>query len=230
MNEGKLEKLKVIAYSDPQFNNKVGDGEFATLLNPDKYVYQYKIEQNEQQASGTSAAAPKFNKKLPEVLQIDFVFDRTGIIPERARTEDGIIDDLEHFKKVVLDYNGDEHKPNYVMISWGSLLFKGSLVEMSVEFKLFRSDGTPLRAIAKAKFKGFVEDDLRVAKENKNSPDLTHYRVVRAGETLPLMAYRIYGDSSYYLAVAKANGLSNFRNLQPGQEIYFPPIQKQGNQ
>jgi nucleoid-associated protein YgaU len=229
MNEGKLEKLKVIAYSDPQFNNKVGDGEFATLLNPEKYVYQYKIEQNEQQASGTSATATKFSKKLPEELQIDFVFDRTGIIPERARTEDGIIDDLEHFKKVVLDYNGDQHKPNYVMISWGSLLFKGSLIEMNVEFKLFRPDGTPLRAIAKAKFKGFVEDDLRVAKENKNSPDLTHYRIVRAGETLPLMSYRIYGDSSYYLAVAQANNLTNFRNLQPGQEIYFPPIQKQAN-
>lgn len=226
MNEGKLEKLKVIAYSDPQFTNKVGDGEFATLLNPEKYVYQYKIEQNEQQATGTSAAATKFNKKLPEELQIDFVFDRTGIIPERARTEDGIIDDLEHFKKVVLDYNGDQHKPNYVMISWGSLLFKGSMIEMSVEFKLFRPDGTPLRAVAKAKFKGFVEDDLRVAKENKNSPDLTHYRVVRAGETLPLMAFRIYGDSRYYLAVAKANNLHDFRNLQPGQEIYFPPIQK----
>ena len=226
MNEGKLEKLKVIAYSDPQFTNKVGDGEFATLLNPEKYVYQYKIEQNEQQATGTSAAATKFNKKLPEELQIDFVFDRTGIIPERARTEDGIIDDLEHFKKVVLDYNGDQHKPNYVMISWGSLLFKGSMIEMSVEFKLFRPDGTPLRAVAKAKFKGFVEDDLRVAKENKNSPDLTHYRAVRVGETLPLMAFRIYGDSSYYLAVAKANNLHDFRNLQPGQEIYFPPIQK----
>lgn len=226
MNEGKLEKLKVIAYSDPQFNNKVGDGEFSTLLNPEKYVYQYKIEQNEQQATGTSAAATKFNKKLPEELQIDFVFDRTGIIPEKARTEDGIIDDLELFKKVVLDFNGNQHKPNYVMISWGSLLFKGSLVEMNVEFKLFRPDGTPIRAIAKAKFKGFVEDDLRVAKENKNSPDLTHYRVVRAGETLPLMAFHIYGDSSYYLAVAKANNLHDFRNIQPGQEIYFPPIQK----
>jgi nucleoid-associated protein YgaU len=226
MNEGKLEKLKVIAFSDPKFNNKVGDGEFSTLLNPEKYVYQYKIEQNEQQASGTSATATKFNKKLPEELQIDFVFDRTGIIPEKARTEDGIIDDLDHFKKVVLDYNGDQHKPNYVMISWGSLLFKGSLVEMNIEFKLFRPDGTPLRAIAKAKFKGFVEDDLRVAKENKNSPDLTHYRIVRSGETLPLMAYRIYGDSSYYLAVARANNLADFRNLKPGQEIYFPPIQK----
>lgn len=226
MNEGKLEKLKVVAYSDPQFSDKVGDGEFSTLLNPEKYAYSYKIEQNDQQAAGTSAASPRFNKKLPEELQLDFVFDRTGVVPDRPRTADGIIDDLEHFKKVVLDYNGDQHKPNYVMISWGSLLFKGSLTEMNVEFKLFRPDGTPLRAVAKAKFKGFVEDDLRVAKENNSSPDLTHYRVVRAGETLPLMAYRIYGDSKYYLEVAKANQLVDFRNLQPGQEIYFPPIKK----
>ncbi|WP_209328739.1 CIS tube protein [Lunatimonas salinarum] len=226
MSEGKLEKLKVVAYSDPKFNNKVGDGEFSTLMNPEKYVYTYKIEQDTQQATGTSAASPRFNKKLPEELQLDFVFDRTGIIPERPRTEDGIIDDLEKFKKVVLDYNGEQHKPNYVMISWGSLLFKGSLTEMNVEFKLFRSDGTPLRAVAKAKFKGFVEDDLRVAKENNQSPDLTHYRVVRAGQTLPLMAYEIYGDASYYLEVAKANKLVDFRNLQPGQEIYFPPIHK----
>lgn len=226
MGEGKLEKLKVVAYSDPRFTNKVGDGEFSTLLNPEKYAYTYKIEQDNQQAAGTSAASPRFNKKLPEELQLDFVFDRTGIIPERPKTENGIIDDLEHFKKVVLDYSGDQHKPNYVMISWGSLLFKGSLTEMNVEFKLFRPDGTPLRAVAKAKFKGFVEDDLRVARENNQSPDLTHYRVVRAGDTLPLMAFRIYGDASYYLEVARANRMTDFRNLKPGQEIYFPPIQK----
>ncbi|EON78219.1 hypothetical protein ADIS_1416 [Lunatimonas lonarensis] len=226
MGEGKLEKLKLVAYSDPKFNNKVGDGEFTTLLNPEKYAYTYKIEQDKQQATGTSSASPRFNKKLPEELQLDFVFDRTGIIPERPKTDDGIIDDLEHFKKVVLDYNGDQHKPNYVMISWGSLLFKGSLTEMNVEFKLFRPDGTPLRAVAKAKFKGFVEDDLRVARENNQSPDLTHFRIVRAGDTLPLMAFRIYGDASYYLEVAKANKLMDFRNLRPGQEIYFPPIQK----
>lgn len=226
MNEGKLEKLKLVAYSDAEFSNKVGDGEFSTLLNPEKYLYKYKIEQNEDQAAGTSAAPIKFSKKLPEELELEFVFDRTGVIPEKGRTADGIIDDLEHFKKVILEYNGDQHKPNYVMISWGSLLFKGSLIEMTVEFKLFRPDGTPLRAIVKAKFKGFVEDNLRAAKENNSSPDLTHYRVVKAGESLPMMAYRIYGDSKYYLEVAKANGLINFRNIQPGQELYFPPLQK----
>jgi nucleoid-associated protein YgaU len=97
---------------------------------------------------------------------------------------------------------------------------------MDITFKLFKPDGTPLRATARAKFKGFVEDDLRVAMENNSSPDLTHVREVKKGDTLPLMSFRIYGDSKYYLEVAKANRITNFRKLEVGQRIFFPPIEK----
>lgn len=224
---GELEKLKVVAYSDPEFNNKISDGEFSTLMNPEKYTYNYKIETDETQASGTSTVSPKFNKKLPENLELDFVFDRSGVINGYESSDDGIINDIEKFKKVILDYNGDEHKPNYLIISWGTLLFKGALTEMNVEFKLFKPDGTPIRAIAKAKFQGFVEDNLRAARENNKSPDLTHYRTVKEGDTLPLMTFHIYGDSKYYLEVAKANNIMNFRKLKTGQRIFFPPLQKQ---
>ena len=224
---GELEKLTVTAYSDPEFNNKIADGKFSTLMNPEKYTYHYKIETDETQASGTSTVSPKFNKKLPENLELDFVFDRSGVINGFKSTDDGIIDDIEKFKKVILDYNGDEHKPNYLIISWGTLLFKGSLTEMDVEFKLFKPDGTPIRAIAKAKFQGFVEDNLRAAKENNKSPDLTHYRTVKEGDTLPLMSYHIYGDSKYYLEVARVNNIINFRKLKTGQKLFFPPLQKQ---
>lgn len=234
---GELIKLQIKAYSDEQFSQEVADGEFKSLLNPETYKFSYKIEQNDDQASGTSAAAPRFNKALPEDLELEFVFDRTGVITDYGApgTADnktfkdegnGIIDDIEKFKKVIFDYNGDEHKPNYLIISWGTLLFKGTLSEMDITFKLFKSDGTPLRALASAKFKGFVEDNLRVAKENNSSPDLTHVRIVKEGDTLPLMAFRIYGDSKYYLEVAKANQISNFRKLKVGQKIFFPPIQK----
>lgn len=226
---GELEKLKVVAYSDPEFNNKIADGEFSTLMNPEKYTYHYKIEKDETQASGTSTVSPKFNKKLPENLELDFVFDRSGVINGYQSSDDGIIDDIEKFKKVILDYNGDEHKPNYLIISWGTLLFKGALTEMDVEFKLFKPDGTPIRAVAKAKFQGFVEDNLRAAKENNKSPDLTHYRTVKEGDTLPLMAYQIYGDAKYYLQVARANNIINFRKLKTGQRIFFPPLQKQSS-
>ena len=141
---------------------------------------------------------------------------------------EGIISDIEKFKKIVLNYNGEKHKPNYLIISWGSLLFKGSLKDMEITYKLFKPDGTPIRANVRATFKGFVEDNLRVARENNNSPDLTHIRVVNEGDTLPLMTFRIYGDSKYYLEVAKANKLINFRKLTPGQQIFFPPIEKAG--
>jgi len=234
---GELIKLRIKAYKDEQFTEKVGDGEFKSLLNPEQYRFNYKIEQNEDQAPGTSAATPRFNKALPENLELEFVFDRTGVVVDYGKpgTADdnafrdegnGIIDDIEQFKKVIFDYNGEEHKPNYLIISWGTLLFKGTLSEMEIIFKLFKPDGTPLRATARAKFKGFVEDNLRVAKENNSSPDLTHVREVKEGDTLPLMTFRIYGDSKYYLEVARVNRITNFRKLSVGQKIYFPPIEK----
>jgi hypothetical protein len=234
---GELIKLRIKAYKDEQFTEEVGDGEFKTLLNPEQYKFNYKIDQNEDQASGTSAASPRFNKALPEDLELEFVFDRTGVVVDYGKSGsaddntfrdegNGIIDDIEQFKKVIFDYNGDEHKPNYLIISWGTLLFKGTLSEMDITYKLFKPDGTPLRAVANAKFKGFVEDDLRVAKENNSSPDLTHIREVKEGDTLPLMTFRIYGDSKYYLEVAKVNRITNFRKLTVGQKIFFPPIEK----
>ena len=79
-------------------------------------------------------------------------------------------------------------------------------------------------AVIKAKFKETIDPELRLADENRNSPDLTHIRTVEEGDTLPLMAYRIYGDSKYYLQVAQVNGLTNFRKLRPGQELFFLPI------
>ncbi len=234
---GELIKLRIKAYKDERYSDEVSEGEFKTLMNPENYTFRYKIEQNEDQASGTSATAPRFNKALPEDLELEFVFDRTGVVTDygNSGTSDnktfkdegsGVIDDVEKFKKVIFDYNGDEHKPNYLVISWGTLLFKGTLAEMDITFKLFKPDGTPLRAVAKAKFKGFIEDNLRVARENNNSPDLTHVRVVKEGDTLPLMTYRIYGNSKYYLEVAKVNRISNFRKLEVGQQIFFPPIEK----
>ena len=224
---GELTKLKIKAYKDEKFSQEVANGEFNTLFNPENYMVKYKIDHDKSQAQGTSSAAPRFNKALPEDLELDFIFDRSGVIKGyEDNSGDGIIEDVENFKKVILDYNGDEHKPNYLIISWGALLFKGSLSDMDITFKLFKPDGTPVRANAKARFKGFVEDNLRIAKENNNSPDLTHIRVVNEGDTLPLMTYKIYGDSKYYLEVARVNNLLNFRKLTPGQRIFFPPVDK----
>ncbi|MBL3598776.1 MAG: LysM peptidoglycan-binding domain-containing protein [gamma proteobacterium endosymbiont of Lamellibrachia anaximandri] len=231
---GQLEKMRLIAYSDPQFSEEVADGTFVVQINPESYSFKYKIERDEQQASGTSATPPRFNKILPEEMDFEFLFDSTGAIPSslsesfsnRYLKGDGVVDAIEHFKEVVLNYDGDSHQPRHIKLSWGTLLFKGSLSEMEITFKLFKPDGTPIRAVARAKFKGFVEDDLRAARENAQSPDLTHLRIVRDGDTLPRLCHEIYGDSSLYLEVADANNLVDFRQLQTGQRLRFPKLER----
>lgn len=100
------------------------------------------------------------------------------------------------------------------------------LSELTLEYKLFDNEGQPLRAIGKATFSESTSPKLAGKIENLQSPDLTHKRTVQAGDTLPLMTERIYGDSKYYLEVAKINNLVNFRQLKPGQELFFPPLEK----
>ncbi|MGB5944072.1 MAG: LysM peptidoglycan-binding domain-containing protein [Leeuwenhoekiella sp.] len=225
MELGQLTKLKITAFKDITFRRPALFGFFSSPMNPDSYKLDYKVSYQEAQASGTSAASPKFDKILPQDLNLDILLDRSGVLPGYPSIPGvGILPDIEHFKRVVLDYDGETHKPHYLLIIWGTLIFKCVLVEMTINHQLFNSLGAPIRATISAKFKQTLDEDLRIAKENNNSPDLTHIRTVHEGDTLPLMTHRIYGDPKYYLEVARVNGIRNFRKLTPGQEIFFPPL------
>ncbi len=114
-----------------------------------------------------------------------------------------------------------------MILDWGSLISKCVLKSANITYNLFDPDGYPLRAKVTAVFAEDIEDALRAKKEGKSSPDLTHYRVVKEGDNLPLMSYRIYGDSSYYLKVARFNKIHNFRKLITGTKIAFPPLKQQ---
>jgi len=156
------------------------------------------------------------------------MFDSTGAVPNPDGSapinEDGVYERVKHFMQVVYEFNGEEHKPNNLKIAWGRLLFKCLLKTVNIDYRLFRPDGTPLRAVASASFQGSVEENLRVAQDAAASPDITHTRVVRDGETLQQLVTEICGDPKYYLEVARANRLTNFRKLSTGQLITFPPL------
>jgi hypothetical protein len=218
----KLEKLYIVPYSDPEYNLIAG-APFFTLMNPETYTYRYKIEFCETQAPGTSGVALKFNKMPPQEFNFDFLFDGTGVVDSSPVP---VPQQLDIFRNGILKYQGNIHRPYYLKIHWGTLLFKGVLTSMDIEFKLFKPDGSPVRAIAKCAFKGTVEENLRVALENPMSPDISHERKVTANDRLPLMTKKIYNDNKYYIDVAKHNRLDGFRNIQPGIRILFPPTEE----
>lgn len=217
-NTGELKKLKIISFKDPKYENR--DDEFEVMFNPQQYSLKYQIESDAVQGIGTSGSEPSFKKIKPQDLSLDFTIDGTGASGQYT----DVPKKVSKFLDVAYKYKGDEHRPRYLKISWGTLVFKCILDSASVKYTLFDSSGTPIRAKISATFNGFIEDQLRAAEESSTSPDLTHRRTVQKGDTLPLMCYRIYGDSKYYLQVAAANNLANFRNLKTGQQIYFPPL------
>lgn len=241
---GKLEKMKIKAY------DKAGkELVYFALVNPETYTVRHRVVYDSTvPPAGNPGKELQYNHTPPPDLQFDFLFDSTGIIPKPLEgvaealsnipiagavagalsntKKYNILDEIETFKKIVLNYDGDIHEPRTVELIWGTLYFKGKLTSLQFNYKLFQPDGTPIRIIATAAFSGTIEDDLKKALKKNNSPDLTHIRVVKEGDTLPLMAYKIYGDPAYYLEVARVNKLTNFRNLTPGDEIFFPPVNK----
>ena len=231
---GKLEKLLILAFADSMKaengGKKEADDLFEALINPESYTLDYKLKFSEDaQGHGTPGTNLKYEYTEPEEITFEFLFDNTGIIDGKAR--DNVADDLKRFKEVILEYKGDAHEPRHLKLVWGeNSIFKGRATEVSVTYKMFNPDGSPTRAVAKVKFRSSVEDLKRAALQNRQSPDLTHVRTVIAGDTLDRLCHRIYGDPRYYLQVAEANKLGNFRKLVPGTTLVFPPLDGKGNQ
>ncbi|MBO9690449.1 LysM peptidoglycan-binding domain-containing protein [Chryseobacterium sp.] len=240
---GEIKKITIGTYEDSTYGRRISSSAFVALINPTGFSFTRKNEYNTKLEPGASEADPKYINASPQSLQLEFLFDGTGVTKANPgnklinKIKEGlgkrnpfskkaVEDQLAEFYVATGNYNGSIHKPYNVIIIWGEFEFKGVLTEFTIDYKLFNNDGTPLRAIGKATFAGAVSKELAARTVKTSSPDLTHKRTVQDGDTLPLMTERIYGDSKYYLEVARINGLINFRLLTPGQELFFPPLEK----
>lgn len=216
---GELTKMKIVAYKDPDFSSQLG--EYNLLVNPENY----KMRDEQQYAvsdtvNGSSAQTVKYKGGAAGLFELALFFDGTGVI-----TDEKVDDQVKKVKDLIYSYNGDIHEPNYLKVYWGTQsLFQGRLKSWNVNYTMLDMDGTPLRAEATVVIIASVSAKKKALEEKKNSADLTHVRTVLAGDNLPLMCYRIYGDSSYYIKVAQHNELTHFRDLTPGDKIVFPPV------
>ncbi len=219
-----LEILKILAYSDDNLTQKVG--QYTLQINPEKYSQQYTTKFAENETLNTGGVTNKFVVQKPQDLSLEFYLDATGVVPQTkgGASVTSVMDEINKLKAVVYSYNGNIHSPNYLRVLWGTLTFDCRLLSMDIEYLLFTPRGVPLRAKLSPKFTQYLSPEKLELKAKKKSPDLTHYRTVVSGDTLPLMCYRIYQDSTHYIAVAKMNGLDNFRQLEPGRQIFFPPL------
>ncbi|NER96091.1 MAG: hypothetical protein F6J86_19975 [Symploca sp. SIO1B1] len=236
-----LEKLEITVDKNEQKT-------FVVPFNPESYSLQYNNEYSKPQGINTTGKKSKYIKTPPKKLALTLIFDGRdfnngsksntnrkilGAInpifsaPENIALGVGdVYKQVQKFLKLAYEMDGKKHEPNSLKIVWGDLSFKGYLETVDVKYTLFTRSGNPLRANLDVVFIGELEESKRVKEENKSSPDLTHVREVKNSDTLPLMAQEIYEDSAYYIQLARANNLNNFRQLKPGTTINLPPIKK----
>jgi nucleoid-associated protein YgaU len=212
-------KMVIVSYTNSDFTGNAG--QYTVLVNPEKYSQTLQVTYDSNGAPGSKKTALKFTNMPPAELKFELVFDATGAI-DGSPTD--LAAEIMNFQKVVYEYDGTIHEPRYLMLYWGKMKFGARLTSLAYNYTLFASNGAPLRAKVDVGFKNYENPATIVKEEDMQSPDITHRVVITAGDSLPLLCYQIYGDTKYYIDVARANRLVDFRRLRTGQTLTFPPL------
>ncbi|NER78560.1 MAG: hypothetical protein F6K42_03085 [Leptolyngbya sp. SIO1D8] len=236
---GKLEKLKIKSF--PTAKRQEGVFTFLVktyevMFNPESYSFKHENEYQTYQGINTSGRTARYSLTRSRALSLKFVIDdssataglltgTSAIGPFPRKT---VYKRVEEFLDFTARMDGELHQPKYLRLEWGDLIFDCRLQSVDVNYTLFNRSGTAIRAELDTTFVEDIEVSKRLQKEGKNSPDLTHTRTSVSGDTLPLLAHRIYRDPNYYIRLAQANKLNNFRKLKAGSTIHFPPIKDGG--
>ncbi|MCX7111505.1 MAG: hypothetical protein NTX45_15540 [Proteobacteria bacterium] len=208
----KLTKLKIVSYTD--IERTKGGKVVEAMFNPETLSHKFTTKWDKKPGIGQSGQALKYTFNPPMEMKLKLVLDKQTTIKE----------DLTNFLNNTWKVEGKIHQPYYLTLKWGGIIFPCRLGSVDIKYTRFDRNGNPTAAELDIVLLGDDEDKRRILRENFSSPDLTHLRIVRNGDTLPLLCQDIYGDSCYYPVVALANDLDDFRNLQPGIKLYFPPL------
>ncbi len=218
-------KLTITACTVTDDKIQADSKSFEAMLNPPSIKIDFPISYDQTKTLGQNGAEPKFSAQDARQLSIELLLDGSGVVPGSA--ERGSVEDQTNdLRAVVYDFDGKQHEPAVVQVLWGSIVFYGRLTRMSLDRTSFGAEGQPMRAKVGLDFIEFMTGKEAALRANRSSPDLSHRITVRAGDTLPLLCQSIYKDGSYYMEVARHNGLTDFRHLSPGQVLAFPPLRR----
>lgn len=118
--------------------------------------------------------------------------------------------------------------PPWVVFQWGSFStarFTAYVSSVEAAYALFGTTGVPIRATCRLQLH---EIPSRTKGQNPTSGALTAQRVHRvvAGDSLESLAWREYGDSAAWRAIAEANGIDDPGRVATGVELVLPAAEE----
>jgi|SRR5882724_2173456 len=225
----KLEKLKISAFEDVKRTKETEiKPAFEAMFNPQSLSQTYGIRYKHGRAVGGATQSATFVREEPSSLRLNLLLDGTGVedigLVNLFSSPETVQDRIEHFLAIAYRSQSPTHEPSFLLVQWGGIKFSGRLTSVTINYTSFDRKGAALRA----ELDITVTSDEEIKKQQNRlsfgSPDVSHARLVRGGDTLPLMTQAIYGSTAPMLRVARANGLDHIRGLAPGLTLIFPPL------
>lgn len=203
-----------------------GKGErIKVQFNPETYRLSKGAQIAEIGVYGLDSPILQFIRGQNRTLTLELFFDTTheSGMGEDARDVRDLTDPVYRLVKI----HPEIHAPPRVRFVWGEgLAFKAIVEQVEETFELFSPTGVPLRATVSVTFREYKTLEEQIAELKPESSDHTKRVTVRAGDTLPGLAWQEYGDPALWRVIADAN-LAIVRDPlrpPPGSELELPPL------
>jgi hypothetical protein len=114
-------------------------------------------------------------------------------------------------------------QPPTVTFSWGNAIpFTGFLQHVQAEHTMFKTDGTPLRAVVDISLQK-VPDDPQGTNPTSGGISGRRSALLADCDSLAGIAYREYGDPGLWRGIAVANGIEDPARVPVGTRLLVPP-------
>jgi hypothetical protein len=185
-------------------------------FNPTTYAITKANEYSAISIPGLQTPPIQFVRGGDEKLNLDLLLDTTNTQKDVREVYVNPIRDL-------MKIDPDLHAPPIVCFVWDKDIFQGVVASMTLTYTLFTPKGVPLRADAKMVLTAYrsVEDQ---AKDSRHSPDVEKSFTVRRGDRLDQIAQGAYHDPGRWRDIARRNGITDPRRLDPGRLLLLPRI------
>ena len=173
----------------------------------------------------SQSSLPEFVGSGPRTLSLEVFLDAT------ATHDNSVEDRVQKLLVACVPTKASlaKKKPAspWVRFEWGSAKtasFDGVLSSLSVDYSLFDVDGRPLRAKCSLSIEEAAVDAPGQNPTSGSREARRTHRVV-AGDSLPHLAWREYGDATAWRVIAEANDIDDPMVLPPGAQLLVPSIE-----
>ena len=198
---------------------------FECRFNPTDFTIDKSNTVSATAVKGKNVPKSEFGGGGARTLNLKLLFDVS------ETTSDSLIPVMEKLQNLMLvaeqtvNAKSKKGRPPRVRFNWGSYAgFPALITKLSIQYTLFREDGTPIRSMVTLSLQEF-EDKTDKPKQNPTSYSEAgqKLRSVRPHETLAILAWEEYSDPTQWRRIADANRLEDPRQLVPGQILVIPP-------